>query len=606
MSFDHYGRTSSPIHHETSRQIFDKLDADGVFTLKSEQQLYDPEAKMFLADRFIRGTCPVCDYEDAYGDQCERCGSSLSPSELINPRSAITDATPVRKQTTHWYFPLADWQGRLEEWIDSRQGWKSNVVGQVRSWFADGLRDRAMTRDLPWGVDVPESAAERHGIDRTGKVLYVWFDAPIGYISATREWAAGKGDPDLWKTYWQSDDTKLVHFIGKDNIVFHCLIFPAMLMAHGSYVLPENVPANEFLNIQGSKLSTSRNWAVWLHEYLDAFPADYLRYALTTMLPETRDSDFSWSDFQARINSELADVLGNFVNRTLSFTHRFFDGMVPPLVGASQTDMDMLEAMARFPGRIAGAFESFRMREAVAETINLARLGNKYFNDTEPWHTRNSNPQACANTLHVSLQLCASLSVLLEPVMPQIAARLRGMLRLEGVGDSLPGGRVGATTSWEDAGSSLMAEGKEIGEAGILVTKIEDDVIQEQTEKLGNDAENTPAADFAPLKEQIAYPDFVKLDFRVARVLEAERVPKTDKLLRLQIDLGFERRQILAGVAEHVIPEALIGKSIVVVANLEPRKIRGLESNGMLLAAEDPDGKLSLVMADAMPGSMVS
>ncbi len=606
MSFDHYGRTSSEVHHETSRMIFDKLDADGVFTLKKENQLYDPEARMFLADRFIRGTCPICGYEDAYGDQCEHCGSALSPMELINPRSAVTNAEPVTKETTHWYLPLATWQERLEKWIDSRKNWKPNVVGQIKSWFADGLRDRAMTRDLPWGVEVPESAAERHGIDRKGKVLYVWFDAPIGYISATREWAERQGDPERWKTYWQSDDTKLVHFIGKDNIVFHCLIFPAMLMAHGDYILPDNVPANEFLNIQGSKLSTSRNWAVWLHEYQEEFRADYLRYALATMLPETRDSDFSWNDFQSHVNSELADVLGNFVNRTLSFTHRFFDGRVPPLKEPSATDRQVLNELANWPEQIGTAYEFYKIREAVAETISLARLGNKYFNDTEPWHTRKSNPQACANTLNVSLQLCASLSVLLEPIMPTCAASIREMLQLEGVGHSAPGGREGATVSWQDAATPLMPEGKAIGEADILFTKIEDEVIEKQINKLGHPMEDKPKDNYEPVKEQIEYPDFAKLDFRVAEVLEAEPVPKTDRLLRLQIDLGFENRQILAGIAEHVAPEELIGKKIVVVANLAPRKIRGQESNGMLLAAEDPDGRLSLLTTDAETGSMVS
>ncbi|RMF60480.1 MAG: methionine--tRNA ligase, partial [Bacteroidetes bacterium] len=387
MSFDHYGRTTSPIHTETSQDFFRRLAQKGTFVLKTEQQLYDPEAGLFLADRFVRGTCPVCGYEDAYGDQCEKCGSSLSPQELINPRSALTDATPVLRETTHWYIPLGSLQPRLEQWIETRKNWKPNVLGQVRSWLQEGLKDRAITRDVPWGVPVPDDVARAAGVDATGKVIYVWFDAPIGYISATKEWALRTGDPDRWKQYWQDEHTRLIHFIGKDNIVFHCLMFPAMLMEHGDYVLPENVPANEFLNLEGQKLSTSRGWAVWLHEYLETFPADLLRYSLATTLPETRDTDFSWNDFQTRVNSELADILGNFVNRTMTFARRFADGKVPPLVDPSETDRAVLEELAGFPERIGAAYENFRMREAVFETMNLARLGNKYFNDTEPWHT---------------------------------------------------------------------------------------------------------------------------------------------------------------------------------------------------------------------------
>ncbi|MCZ6704304.1 MAG: methionine--tRNA ligase, partial [Bacteroidetes bacterium] len=397
ISFNYYGRTTTVTHQETSQDFFRNLAEKDVFVLKTDEQLFDPEAEIFLADRFIIGTCPVCGYEDAYGDQCEHCGSSLSPSELKNPRSTLSDATPELRETTHWYLPLGDFQDRLAAWIETHPEWKPNVRGQIKSWLNDGLRDRAITRDVPWGVPVPEDVAQKAGIDASGKVIYVWFDAPIGYISATREWAKREGDEDLWKEYWQDSETKLLHFIGKDNIVFHCLMFPAMLMAHGDYVLPENVPANEFLNIEGGKLSTSRGWAVWLHEFLENYPADLLRYALASMLPETKDADFSWSEFQARVNSELADILGNFVNRTLTFATRYFKGNVPELVKPSEEDLAVLAQIKEFRDRIGEAYESFRNREAVFETMGLARLGNKYFNDTEPWHTRNSDIQKCGN-----------------------------------------------------------------------------------------------------------------------------------------------------------------------------------------------------------------
>jgi methionyl-tRNA synthetase len=397
MSFDYYGRTTSDVHQETTQDFFRVLDEKDVFNLKTEEQLYDPKAEMFLADRFVVGTCPVCGYEEAYGDQCEQCGSSLSPTELGNPRSTLTDASPELKETTHWYLPLEEMQPKLEEWIDSHPEWKNNVLGQIQSWFDDGLKDRAITRDVPWGVPVPEDVAERHGLDAEGKVIYVWFDAPIGYISATKEWAEEEDEPEKWKTYWQDEDTRLVHFIGKDNIVFHCLMFPGMLMEHGDFVLPDNVPANEFLNLEGQKLSTSRGWAVWLHEYLDDFGdergPDLLRYALATTLPETKDADFSWEDFQRRVNGELADVLGNFVNRTLTFAHRYFDGTVPPLEEPSSADEEVLETLSEVPDTVGEAYERYRTREAVFETMALARAGNKYFNDTEPWHTREADPR---------------------------------------------------------------------------------------------------------------------------------------------------------------------------------------------------------------------
>ncbi len=607
MSFDYYGRTTSPVHFETSQDFFRRLDEKGVFKLKTEQQLYDPEAGIFLADRFVRGTCPICGYEDAYGDQCERCGSSLSPADLINPRSVLSNATPEFRETTHWYLPLGEFQPRLEAWIATHPEWKPNVLGQVRSWLQQGLHDRAVTRDIPWGVPVPEDVARRHGISAEGKVLYVWFDAPIGYISATREWAQQQGDPEAWRRYWQDKRTRLIHFIGKDNIVFHCLMFPAMLMAHGEFVLPDNVPANEFLNLEGQKLSTSRGWAVWLHEYLEEFPPDLLRYALATMLPETRDADFSWKEFQQRVNAELADILGNFVHRTLTFARRFADGQVPPLRNLRPVDEEVLRELATFPERIGAAYEQFRFREAVQETMNLARLGNKYFNDTEPWHTRKTNPQACANTIHISLQICAALSILMEPVLPFAAARLREMLRLEGVRPSTPGGE--GSLGWDDATRPLLPEGHQIGQPEILFTKIEDTVIAQQIARLEARAQQaaaqTDGPPYAPLKPEILYDDFDRLDLRIGLVRKAERVPKSKKLLRLEVDLGFERRQILAGVAEQMTPEELEGRRVVVVANLKPRKMMGLESQGMLLMAEDREGRLVPVTAESEPGAVV-
>ena len=505
MSFDHYGRTTSDVHRETTQAFFRRLSEVGMFKLKREEQLYDPEAGVFLADRFVMGRCPACGYQDAYGDQCERCGTSLSPQELGDPRSVLTDAVPELRDTVHWYIPLGDFQPKLEAWIATHPEWKPNVLGQIRSWFQNGLRDRAITRDVPWGVPVPEDVARQVGVDVEGKVIYVWFDAPIGYVSSTREWAAARGAPDAWKAYWQDEGTKLVHFIGKDNIVFHCLMFPLMLMEHGAYVVPENVPANEFLNLEGAKLSTSRNWAVWLHEALDDFPADLLRYALASTLPEAKDADFSWRDFQARVNGELADVLGNFVHRAMTFATRRFGGVVPPLEDPSQADRDALKTLAGFPSRIGRCYEAFRNREAVFETMNLARLGNKHFNDAKPWETFHENPQACANAVHISLQVCATLSVLLDPVLPYTADRIRSMLRLEGVRSSMPapvgGGDEGVRSSmsasvgrgsdrslagigWDKAGRPLLEPGCKLGSAEILFAKIEDERIEAQLEKL--------------------------------------------------------------------------------------------------------------------------
>ena len=616
MSFDYYGRTSSDVHAETSQDFFRVLDQKDWFNLRTEEQLYDPEAEMFLADRFVMGTCPVCGFEEAYGDQCEQCGSTLSPTELGDPRSTLTDATPELKETTHWYLPLEEMQPELEEWIGTHPEWKNNVLGQIQSWFDDGLKDRAITRDVPWGVPVPADVAERHGLDAEGKVIYVWFDAPIGYLSFTKEWALEENVPTKWKAYWQDDDTKLVHFIGKDNIVFHCLTFPAMLKAHGDFVLPDNVPANEFLNLEGQKLSTSRGWAVWLHEYLDDFGTergpDLLRYALGATLPEAKDADFSWEDFQRRVNGELADVLGNFVHRTLTFAQSTFDGEVPPLTDPSETDRAVLDAMADAPETVGDAYEAYRMREAIQETMALARTGNRYFNDTEPWHTSDDDPQACANTIHVSLQVCASLALLIEPVIPDAARRLKDMLNLTGVRSSTPDDDPADALGWDDAAEPLLEAGHTLGEPEILFEKIEDETIAAQVEKLrdraaesDSDSTTDTDMDYDALKDDISFDDFMEMDLRVGTVTTAEPVPDADTLLRLEVDLGFEERQILAGVAEHMTPDEITDTQVVVVANMPPKEMFGLDSEGMVLMAEEPDGSLVPVTTDAENGSIV-
>jgi len=616
MSFDYYGRTSSETHVETTQDFFRVLDENDLFKLKTEKQLYDPEAEMFLADRFVVGTCPVCGYEEAYGDQCEQCGSSLSPTELENPQSTLTDASPELKETTHWYLPLGDLQPDLEAWISDHPEWKNNVLGQIRSWFDEGLKDRAITRDVPWGVPVPEDVAARHGLEAEGKVIYVWFDAPIGYISATKEWARQQGTPERWRDYWQDEETDLVHFIGKDNIVFHCIMFPAMLMQHGEYVLPENVPANEFLNLEGQKLSTSRGWAVWLHEYLDDFEderygPDLLRYALATTLPETGDADFSWEEFQRRVNGELANVFGNFVHRTLTFVHRYFDGTVPPLENPSEADQAVLEAISEVPSTVGTAYEEYRTREAVFETMELARRGNKYFNETEPWHTHEDAPQACANTIHVSLQVCAALSILFEPIVPSAAAQLRDTLRLQPVRTSTPGADPDDAFGWEDAGRPLLSTGHPLGEPEPLFEKIDDDRIEAQTEKLRDRARSQSSdpdsSDQMPddLKDPVSFDDFTDLDLRAGTVTAAEPVPDADKLLRLEVDIGLEERQMLAGLAEQMDPDDLIGLDVVVVANMEPKEMFGFESQGMVLMAEEPDGTFVPVTTDAEEGSVV-
>lgn len=598
MSFDYYGRTSSPVHHQTSQEFFHTLAEKGVFVLKTDQQLYDPQAKMFLADRFIRGTCPVCSYEDAYGDQCERCGASLSPADLINPRSAITNAAPVLKETTHWYLPLADFQPRLQEWIAGHPEWRSNVLGQIQSWFKDGLKDRAVTRDLPWGVPLPEDVAKKAGVDASGKVLYVWFDAPIGYISATKEWAMEQGDPDSWKPYWQDKDSKLIHFIGKDNIVFHCLIFPAMLMAHGDYVLPENVPSNEFLNLEGNKLSTSRNYAVWLDEYLEKFEPDSLRYALAINMPETRDADFSWQEFQARHNNELADILGNFVNRVFTFIEKYFNGTIPPRGAVDDLDRELIAAIAAARDGVGEALDQFQFKEAIKRMMDLARFANKYFNDKEPWKTRKAAPETCASTLNLCAQTACALAVLMNPFLPFTSRKIWKMLQLAGEPEQ---------AFWDEAAILPLAAGHQLGRLEILFQKIEDKVIQAEAERLRAVQEQMKKEKALSSQELITIDEFRRIDLRTARVTAAEAIPGAKKLLKLQIDLGSEKRQLVAGVAEHYKPEDLVNKTIIVVANLQPATIRGIESRGMLLAAES-EGRLILLTTEqgAPPGKKVS
>jgi methionyl-tRNA synthetase len=611
MSFDYYGRTTDPIHQETSQEFFRVLAHKKTFVLKKESQLYDPKAEIFLADRFIRGTCPGCAYEEAYGDQCEKCGRSLSPSDLLHPRSALSDAVPEVRETTHWYLPLGRFQEALSTWIGGHEGWKPNVLGQIKSWLADGLSDRAVTRDLPWGVPVPKDVAHEAGVDAEGKVLYVWFDAPIGYISATRLWAESQGDPELWKEYWCSKESKLIHFIGKDNIVFHCLIFPSMLMAHGDYVLPDNVPANEFLNLEGDKLSTSRGWAVWLHEYLEDMPADYLRYALAATFPEGRDTDFSWKDYQARVNNELADTLGNLANRTLTFAERYFEGKVPNLSDPSADDLELLNRLSDIPERVGDLLTSYKMREALAEIMGLAREGNRYFNDQKPWATRKKDLKICGNTIHSALQLLASLSVLLDPFIPGSCARLRAMLNLKGLRNSALREDKEATLFWKDAGTPLLEAGQTLGKAEILFHKVEDSYVDGQVKKLEatrvvpqSGTEVTPE-DIPEFSPPIDFEDFQKLDLRVGVILEAEQIKKSKKLIRCIVDLGREKRQILAGVAEFFSPEDLVGRKVIVVVNLKARKMLGWESQGMILMAEGPDGGLAPLEADGPAGAVV-
>lgn len=586
ISFDVYSRTSAAIHHETASAFFKKLYDKGVFLEKTSQQYFDEEAQQFLADRYITGTCPHCGNEKAYGDQCESCGTSLSPLDLIQPKSALSGNIPVLKETKHWYLPLDQDETWLREWIveGHKNDWKTNVYGQCKSWIDQGLQARAVTRDLDWGVKVPVEGAE-------GKVLYVWFDAPIGYISATREWSEKSGKD--WEPYWKSDDSKLVHFIGKDNIVFHCIIFPAMLRHEGSYILPENVPANEFLNLENDKISTSRNWAVWLHEYLEEFPGkqDVLRYVLTANAPETKDNDFTWKDFQARNNNELLAVFGNFVNRTLVLTQKYFDGVVPALQKLTEKDQEVLAQLDHFPDSIAQSIRLYRFREALNELMNLARLGNKYLTENEPWKLFKEDPERVKTILAVSLQIVAKLSVLAAPFLPFTAQRLSEMIQLKGL-------------NWKNAArQQLLPEGHQLGQAGYLFEKIEDAVIEAQVQKLlntkiANSEQQKPS--LTPQKDTISYEDFAKLDLRTATIIAAEAMPKAKKLLKLTVDTGLDQRTVVSGIAEHFNAEEIIGKKVVMLVNLAPRALRGVESQGMILMAENSEGKLGFVSADSL------
>lgn len=580
ISFDVYSRTSAPIHHETASGFFRKMYEQGDFIEQTTQQYYDEEARQFLADRYITGTCPHCGFEKAYGDQCEKCGTTLNATDLINPRSALSGNQPVLRDTAHYFLPLDRYEQWLREWIleSHRDDWKTNVYGQCKSWLDQGLQPRAVTRDLDWGVKVPVEGSD-------GKVLYVWFDAPIGYISATREWA--QQHQTDWQPWWKSTDSRLIHFIGKDNIVFHCIIFPAMLKAEGSYIVPDNVPANEFLNLEGDKISTSRNWAVWLHEYLADFPGkqDVLRYVLCANAPETKDNDFTWKDFQTRNNSELLAIFGNFVNRTVVLTHKYFEGKVPAAGPLTPNDEETLARLAEFPERISASIEAFRFREALGEMMNLARLGNKYLTDNEPWKVFKTDPDRVMTVLNISLQICANLAIVCEPFLPFTAARLNQILNLD-------------TTRWGAAGSAaLITASHQLNEAAFLFEKIEDDAIKLQLDKLeaSRKANQAAQATVNPAKPNIDYDDFARLDIRVGTIVEAEKVPKTKKLLKLKVDTGIDQRTVVSGIAEHYQPEEIVGQRVVMLVNLAPKNLKGIESQGMILMAEDATGKLCFV-----------
>ena len=580
ISFDIYSRTSLPVHHETASAFFRKMYEEGKFIEKTTQQYYDEEAGQFLADRYITGICPHCSFEKAYGDQCEKCGTSLNATDLIQPRSMLSGQKPVLRETRHWFLPLDQYEGWLREWIleGHKDDWKTNVYGQCKSWIDQGLQPRAVTRDLDWGVKVPVDGTD-------GKVLYVWFDAPIGYISATRHWAIQKGGD--WEKWWKSDDTRLLHFIGKDNIVFHCIIFPAMLRAEGSYILPWNVPANEFLNLEGDKISTSRNWAVWLHEYLEEFPGqqDVLRYVLCANAPETKDNDFTWKDFQTRNNSELLAIFGNFVNRTVVLTHKYFEGRVPVQAELLASDQAVLEELRLFPGRIAYSLDQFRFREALGEVMNLARLGNKYLTDHEPWKIFQTDPERVGTILNLSLQICANLAIVCEPFLPFTAKKLNQILNIQ-------------ESFWLQAGNpSLLQSGHLLNTPEFLFVKIEDEAIEAQLRKLEEARmANLLAAPAPEAKPDIDFESFSKMDIRTGTILEAVKVPKTKKLLKLKVNTGIDTRTIVSGIAEHYSPEEIIGRQVCVLVNLAPREIKGIESRGMILMAEDRSGALHFVM----------
>ena len=580
IAFDIYSRTSSPTHRTTASDFFRKLYDEGKFIEKTSMQYYDEDTQTFLADRYIVGTCPHCGNDRAYGDQCEKCGSTLSPDELVDPRSAVSGSVPVKRETKHWYLPLDRYEPFLRDWIlESHREWRSNVYGQCKSWIDMGLQPRAVSRDLDWGIPVPVEGAE-------GKVLYVWFDAPIGYISATKDLT-----PD-WQKYWCSDDTKMVHFIGKDNIVFHCIVFPSMLKAHGGFVLPDNVPANEFLNLEGDKISTSRNWAVWLHEYLDDFPGkeDVLRYVLCANAPETKDNDFTWKDFQSRNNSELVAVLGNFVNRALVLTKKYYDGAVPACGQLTDYDRQTLDEVAQIRASLERNIETYHFREALKDAMTYARIGNKYLADTEPWKVVKTDPERVKTILNIALQLTADLSIAIEPFMPFSAAKIVKMLDIKPL-------------NWDLLGSETLIEaGHRIGEPELLFEKIEDDAIQRQLDKLEAARAANAAAEAAnnvtEQKETVSFDDFQRMDIRVSTILAAEKVAKTKKLLKLTIDTGIDKRTIVSGIAEHYTPEELVGRQILVLVNLAPREIKGITSNGMILMAEDATGRLVLLQPE--------
>lgn len=590
ISFDNYSRTSLPIHHQTASDFFRKLYEQGDFIEEISEQLYDEEAHQFLADRFVIGTCPKCGNPEAYGDQCERCGSSLNATDLIDPKSSITGSKPTLKATKHWFLPLNRYQEFLEKWIleGHKNDWKPNVYGQVKSWLDDELKPRAVTRDLDWGIPVPVEGAE-------GKVLYVWFDAPIGYISSTKEWAEREGKD--WRPFWQDKDTELVHFIGKDNIVFHCIIFPAMLKAEGSYILPTNVPANEFLNLEGNKLSTSKNWAVWLHEYLQDFPnqQDVLRYALTANTPETKDNDFTWKDFQARNNNELVAIFGNFINRVAVLTQKYYEGEVPAAGALNATDSETLQQLSELTQKIEQSLERYRFREAQQELMNIARLGNKYLADEEPWKLIKTDVERVKTIMYVALQVATALAITSEPFLPFTSEKLKNILQL-------------GTTAWEQVKqnpTALLPTGHKIGVATLLFEKIEDDAIAKQLERLENtkqanrqEAQAAAEVTVAPQKELISYDDFAKMDIRIGTILSAEKMPKADKLLILKVDTGIDQRTIVSGIAQSFNPEDIIGKRVTVLVNLAPRKLRGVESQGMILMVENTEGKYRFIAPD--------
>jgi len=588
MSFDNYSRTSLPLHHETAQEFFSIFHRNGDLIVKTEEQFFSEKSRRFLPDRYVEGVCPHCRYDRARGDQCDKCGKWLEPRELIDPVSKIDGSRPVLRKTGHWYFPMGRFAAEWKTWFDANT-WKENVRNYCMGWYNEGLGDRPITRDLHWGVPVPLEEAK-------GKVLYVWFDAPIGYISSTQEWAQRIGDPDRWKDYWCDPETRLVHFIGKDNIVFHAILFPMMLSRAGGYVLPGAIPANEYLTIEGRKISTSQNYAIWLKDYLDLFPPDPLRYALAANAPETKDTDFSWKQFQSRNNDELADILGNFVNRTLTFVHRYYGGRLPGAGVLSDRDRAMREAIRRAPQEMGEALEAFEVRRAAKRFMDVCRTANKYFNDAAPWETRKSDPGACATTLNLCVQTVRTLAVLMAPILPFSSARLLPMLGLE----TLP--------AWDAAGDADLPEGHALGDPGILFAKIEDDVIDREIEKLARISQ--PAAAGPPEKAsvpEIGFEDFSKMDLRTARVISAERIPDADKLLRIGIDLGGETRQIVAGVAQFYTPEELVGKTLIVVANLKPAKIRGVESRGMLLAVKTGTGlRLLAPDGETEPGLRIS